>query len=664
MDDEQRLYLQDLLKAHQQRLRVLEVQAAKRGDSTPAEIITEIEDTRAKLSAINDQLDEVAVESGALGEIREPVGDFTGREDDINQLVGSLGLAVEQPQQQAICCISGMFGVGKTQLAYTVAQRAAHKFSDGQVYVDLYGMRTPVLPIQALQKVLRTFNPGRKLPEDQTKLERLYKKELRGKHVLVVADDAKDKTQVESLIPPAGCALLITSRQRFSLPGMKQLELKPLPLDEAERLLLSICPRIGCSAAHLAQLHGSLPLALRIDASNLANDDAENVERHLQELTDTSKRLQKLRDSDDPSVSVEAAFELSYDKLDEAAKDILCQLSVFPTTFDLHAAKAIVANATVTPDRVAEYLGLLRRRSLLEWHSEAERYKLHDSVRRLGAVRIKDQSSVHKRHLEHYLTMAKQAELELFGEQQAVWLERLQQEQDNLDAAIKWALELELVEKAAELTSSLWHYWRMRGHATSGSHWTEEVLKHSDVLPMILRAKVKDAAGMLALALGDYPNARASLNESLTIYQNEGDMSSIAWVYNRLGQVAIAQGEDKQAERYYKNSLKLLRKQGDKRGIAYLLNNLGSMALQRDSYPEAIKLYEESLDVSRARGDVWGKAVSLRNLAIAANYQEDFESAKIWAKESLMLYEQLKNLPGIHWCKTFLRDLGDKAKPG
>jgi hypothetical protein len=93
---------------------------------------------------------------------------------------------------------------------------------------------------------------------------------LSGKRALILADDAKDAAQVRRLLPPAGCALLVTSRNRFSLPGMAAIYLGMLPPDEAEKLLLKICPRIGAHAGELAKLCGYLPLALRVSAGVLA----------------------------------------------------------------------------------------------------------------------------------------------------------------------------------------------------------------------------------------------------------------------------------------------------------------------------------------------------------------------------------------------------------
>lgn len=96
-------------------------------------------------------------------------------------------------------------------------------------------------------------------------------------------EPGKNTSLLQPCTPPPGCAVLITSRNHFSLPGMAPLDLGTLPPKEAERLLLEICPRIGNYVAELAQLCGYLPLALRVSASLLANS-SRSVARYLEQL--------------------------------------------------------------------------------------------------------------------------------------------------------------------------------------------------------------------------------------------------------------------------------------------------------------------------------------------------------------------------------------------
>jgi len=319
--------------------------------------------------------------------------------------------------------------MGKT---YTVAQRLAATFPDAQLLIELRGASdTPVSPAQALQKVIRAFEPEAMLPDDLSALRDLYRNYLTGKRVLILADDARDRTRVDGLLPPIGSALLVTSCNRFALPGMVTLNLGQLAPGEAEQLVRTICPRLGDAAGELVRLCGYLPLALRLSASLLANDDTRSVPRYLAKLK--RARLAQLRDPDDLRVSVTASIQLSYAALPPEGQQALAQLSVFPASFDRIAATAVVADVA----NVEEVLGLLRRRSLLEWDEESERYSLHDLVREFAAAKLPSagQASLALRHARHYLGVANHAQSALYLKSEAVaGLALFDQERAQIDA--------------------------------------------------------------------------------------------------------------------------------------------------------------------------------------------------------------------------------------
>jgi hypothetical protein len=124
MDDE-RARLQALRQQHQRRLQVLVLQSAQHGINVRPEVPIEIEDLRAAIVRIDAQL-------GALAALRlpAPVPDFVGRADAIERLAQAL---LAGNGRAAISGVRGLGGVGKTQLAYTVAQRVADDFPDGQI---------------------------------------------------------------------------------------------------------------------------------------------------------------------------------------------------------------------------------------------------------------------------------------------------------------------------------------------------------------------------------------------------------------------------------------------------------------------------------------------------------------------------------------------------
>jgi hypothetical protein len=343
----------------------------------------------------------------ALHQLRAPVADFVGREEQIERLVAALDKPALSGAATAISGIRGLGGIGKTELAYAVAQRLAPSYPDAQIVLGLHGASSGSLsPALALQQVIDAFAPEEKLPDDLARLQNLYRAKLAGKRALILADDAKDAAQVRLLLPPPGSLLLITSRNRFELPGMTTFDLEVLTEAASIKLLLRVCPRIGAHGAQLARLCGYLPLALRISAALLASDDARRIERYLKRLE--AERLRYLNEPDavdDPAASVEASLRLSYDALKVPAQQALAQLSIFRISFDRAAALAVVETDDDTEDLLAD----LRRRSLLEWDQATERFDLHDLVREFGAARLADADPIQLRFARHYGVVAQHA---------------------------------------------------------------------------------------------------------------------------------------------------------------------------------------------------------------------------------------------------------------
>lgn len=86
-------------------------------------------------------------------------------------------------------------------------------------------------------------------------------------------------------------------------------------------------------------------------------------------------------------------------------------------------------------------------------------------------------------HATCYLALAEKAQLEFDNIQQAVWLERLEQEHDNLRTALQWLLEQREAgpnrEKALRLGAALQRFWEVRGHSSDGRSFLERALAES-----------------------------------------------------------------------------------------------------------------------------------------------------------------------------------------
>ncbi|HCF83930.1 MAG TPA: hypothetical protein DEV72_01865, partial [Ktedonobacter sp.] len=86
------------------------------------------------------------------------------------------------------------------------------------------------------------------------------------------------------------------------------------------------------------------------------------------------------------------------------------------------------------------------------------------------------------------MTLAEESERELVGPQQTTWLERLEQEHDNLRVALNWALQQDentnetqrRMEIALRLAGALRRFWQMHGHLNEGQTFTEKALSASE----------------------------------------------------------------------------------------------------------------------------------------------------------------------------------------
>src|SRR5512137_510766 len=102
---------------------------------------------------------------------------------------------------------------------------------------------------------------------------------------------------------------------------------------------------------------------------------------------------------------------------------------------------------------------------------------MHELVRQYSAAQLatdlRAKTAVQERHYAFYLALVEAAEQELKGRNQLEWLGRLEQDHDNLRAALEWALEQDGLtpgeqQRSLKLAAALRWFWRMRGHFHEG----------------------------------------------------------------------------------------------------------------------------------------------------------------------------------------------------
>jgi tetratricopeptide (TPR) repeat protein len=516
----------------------------------------------------------------ALHQLRAPVGDFVGRELEIDTLINAL----RRESHACITGISGMGGIGKTELALLVAELLRDDYPDAQFFINLQGTDpNPRSPQEAMTICIRAFlGPEAKLPEESEQLLHLYRSELSSKRVLLLLDNAADSAQVRPLLPPTGCAVLVTSRQSVTLPGMTPLTLHPLTKKEARQLLLEIAARAEPAAEQICKLCGYLPLALRAAGSLLAITADLDPADYAAQLQDERRRLERLS-TEGVEIDVAASFNLSYARLASEAARVFRLLSVFPGTFDAAAEEVVCA------DSEHVQLSDLVRRSLVLYDESTKRYRLHDLARLFADAKLsaEERAVGQKRFATHYKNVLATADT-LYregGKSVLRGLALFDLEGGNIQAGHAWvAAQAEAADTDADVARLGMTYPHagayvliLRQHSRERISWLEIALAAARRLQD--RVYEGAALGNLALAyknLGETRRAIQFYEQALFIFREIGDRRGEGNALDQLGSAYAALGETRRAIQFHEQHLAIAPEIGDRRGEGNALGNLGS----------------------------------------------------------------------------------------
>jgi tetratricopeptide (TPR) repeat protein len=573
----------------------------------------------------------------ALHQLPTPPADFTGRADELKEL-----LAAVKTGGVTISGLQGLGGVGKTALALKLAEQLKPDYPDAQFYLDLKGVTQPLTPRDAMAYIVRAWHPTAQLPEKEEEVAALYRSVLDGKRVLLVMDNARDAEQVKPLIPPRSCLFLVTSRQHFKLSGSVTKDLGKLPHVDACNLLIRIAPRLGKERQEdidrLTVLCGHLALALEKVGSALHVKENFSASDYARRLSDARERL-KLTETD-------AALQSSYELLTDDLRQKFRFLFVFPDTFDQAAAVW-----DVPPESSQDPLGELLAYSLVEFDEITNRYSLHDLVRLFAGQLLNDEelNTAQKRHAGHYLEVMRAADAlyEKGGESVTQGLALFDIERTNIGAGHEWVVAHQ--EDDNSIAEWCWSYphaavncFTLRQHPREQIRWLEPALAAARHLKQ--RQWEGAALGNLAFVyddLGEYRRAIEYLEQVLQITREFGDRLQEGTALGNLGIAYGNLGEYRRAIEYQEQHLRIVREIGDRLGEGHALGNLGLAYQSLDEYRQAIEYCEQSLKIAREIGDRRGEANALGNLGNASFSLGEYRQAIEYCEQSLKIAREI-----------------------
>ncbi len=579
---------------------------------------------------------------------------FIGREAELEEAAKLLA-------STRLLTLTGSGGTGKTRLSIQLAADNLEAFPGGAWLVELAPLADPAQVIPALAQIFGLQE------QPFTSLENLVTGYLTSRQALLILDNCEHLISACArladhllhhcpklkILASSREALGISGEASYHIPSLAQAEAIQL-FEERARAVQSTFRVTLANAALVAQVCRRLdgiPLAIELAAARARLLTPEQIAARLNDrfrlLVGGSRtalpRQQTLR----------AMIDWSYDLLAEDEKRLLRVASVFAGGWTLEAIEAL-SDVPAALDHLAQ----LVNKSLVaaEEHGRVMRYFLLETIRQYAREKLFDTGienarQVRTRHLAYYVNLTEESYIRLAGPDMAACLDDLELEQDNLRAAIDWAVETDPVA-ALRMGALLPTFWGRRLSATEGYTWISAALERAAALPeeqkstlVYQRARALALLGKASMAFqqGDNQDAWENIVESIAFGRMADDPNTLAYALALGSTICGFQGDIATASAWAHESQDLSRRHH----FTYTLANTSGMemffaALRDQSIPR--NLIEETLQVARSSGNPWVLGLALTNIGRVNTHSGHWAEAAASLEESAGLFFQIRDL--------------------
>jgi predicted ATPase/DNA-binding XRE family transcriptional regulator len=590
-----------------------------------------------------------------------------GRDQEVASLLSQL-----RRSDARLFTLTGPPGIGKTRLAVAVAAGLVDDRPDGIVFAALAPIADPALVATTVLQALGVVDVGGPPPREQ--LLNL----LRGKRYLLVLDNFEQLVGAAPVIGDLlesclGLAVLVTSRVALRLRGEHEFPVPPLAIPEpveptghlmdvetlgsfpavalfidrarAVRPGFALTHENAAAVVEICHRLDGLPLAIELAAARckVLTPQAmlRRFDHRLRLLTDGA------RDAPERQRTLRAAIAWSHDLLSAEEQVLFRRLGVFVGGCTLTAVERVCDASGDLGLDVLDGVGALVGQSLVqqgEGFDAEPRFVMLETLREYALEQLDragERHLVQQRHAADMLALAVEAEPHLFAAERGRWLRRLSEEQDNIRAALRFALEEDDPEVGLRLVGALW-MWFLRRLLVEGRSWAEDLLAHPGASQRTAaRASALFAAGHLAWLQGDVRAMRTRLDESVAIRRRLSDDAGLGRALPFLG---LAIGDDHKGARCLaEEGVALCRKLDDPWGLAMGLTNLGRIEATWGDDDAAESPLEEATALFSAIGDDWLLALPLNSLGAIAYRQGNHVKAQTAFEQALPRFRAVED---------------------
>jgi predicted ATPase/DNA-binding winged helix-turn-helix (wHTH) protein len=586
--------------------------------------------------------------------------------------------------------VTGPGGIGKTRLAVQVARGLGEHFLGGIHFVSLSSLSDPGLVASVIVQSLGIREAGGRSPLE------ILKENLQDSSrapMLLLLDNFEHLVQAVATVAELlgvgpNLKILVTSRAALHVYGEHEFPVPPLALPDTRSMppveILSRYPAVALfvqraiaakpdfelnrenapAVAEICARLDGLPLAIELAAARVKVLSPSAMRTRL------TSRLQLLtggaRDVPQRHQTLRAAMDWSHDLLTAAEQKLFRRLSVFVGGCTLEGAEAVCDTKGDLDLDLLDGMASMVDKSLaqqVEQPPGESRFVMLETIREYALEKLEasgEKGLTKRSHAAYCLVLAEEEATEQNGGEGTEWLSRFALEHDNFRAGLEWLTETGDAEWGLRLGAALFRFWEMREYLAEGRTRLDKLLKiAAAAAPTKPRARALFAAGVLAVAQGDYAAAETLIRESLEIARQLGDRQGAAVSLNALAVSARDRGDLPVARSLFEESMVLWRELGDQKAVARSLSNLANIVKLQGDNARARSLYAECLAIFRELGDRTGEAWSINYQGDVARDQGDCAAAQTLYEQGLAIFRELDDRWGV---AGTLADLGSLAR--